>query len=102
MALQQMINPFDHPERYAAMKARERLMKARPWKRKNISKALRAKVFAEKGTKCSYCPETDVRGLDHVIAVAAGGLNTFENLVPCCDPCNSSKQHRTDWKGRKP
>ena len=59
--------------------------------RKNIPKKLRARIFDEKGRKCSYCPDPWATNLDHVIPVTKGGQNSFENLVPCCGSCNSRK-----------
>jgi 5-methylcytosine-specific restriction endonuclease McrA len=59
--------------------------------RTKISKALRARVFLEKGIACSYCGVSPIWTLDHVKPVNKGGTNSFENLVPCCDSCNSSK-----------
>jgi 5-methylcytosine-specific restriction endonuclease McrA len=43
--------------------------------------------------RCAYCgaPATSA---DHVVALAAGGSNGIENLVPACAFCNSSKRDR--------
>lgn len=43
---------------------------------------------------CTYCG-TPCESWDHVIPLSQGGLNTNENLVPCCMPCNNSKRMRT-------
>lgn len=42
---------------------------------------------------CFYCRERGVGwlGIDHRVALAVGGANVRENLVPCCHSCNASK-----------
>lgn len=73
------------------------------WKREKIPRALRERVFREKGTTCVYCGEPDIRGLDHRKPCEKGGKSIFRNLFPCCDPCNSSKRSKSlsEWQGRK-
>lgn len=47
---------------------------------------------------CRYCgiSLTDRRRtVDHVIPLTRGGEHARANLVPCCQPCNSSKNART-------
>lgn len=74
-------------------------------------------VFARKGTTCFCCGEEGTRFIvsvdnaggvhydvfseqyslmtaDHVIPLAAGGADTFENKVPMCSDCNYSKASR--------
>lgn len=48
---------------------------------------------------CSYCGSTEKIEVDHVIPLHAGGANERSNIVPCCRPCNQSKQ-RADRPGR--
>jgi 5-methylcytosine-specific restriction endonuclease McrA len=50
---------------------------------------------------CTYCGDP-CRGWDHVVPFVRGGLNLATNLVPCCQPCNSSKNNRlvSEWPGR--
>ena len=47
---------------------------------------------------CTYCSETWERWErsigDHVLAIINGGSDLMDNLVPCCGPCNSSKNDR--------
>lgn len=49
--------------------------------------------------RCHYCDATDLLGIDHVVPLHAKGPNTRANIVPCCQPCNSSKW-RQDRPGR--
>lgn len=62
--------------------------------RKPIPKKLRFDVLHRDGFTCQYCgamPPAVVLHLDHRIAVAKGGLDTFENLITACAPCNIGK-----------
>lgn len=42
------------------------------------------------GQACSYCG-APAECLDHVVALARGGTDTVDNLVPACAPCNRAK-----------
>ena len=62
-----------------------------------ITDAMRKHIKARAEHRCSYCEIPD-RGddgpgfnLDHVVPRAAGGLNTENNLVWSCVPCNTRK-----------
>jgi len=63
-------------------------------KRGRISVRTRFAVFSRDNFKCRYCgrgqPETKLV-LDHLIPVAAGGVDEEENLVTACDQCNAGK-----------
>lgn len=62
-----------------------------------INATLRFKVLARDHYTCRYCgrkpPEVALE-LDHVLAVADGGEDTFENLVTACSECNVGKGAR--------
>ena len=52
------------------------------------------------GHRCGYCL-VDLRTLpkhlrtwDHMMPLIRGGLNTADNVIPCCKPCNSRKKDR--------
>lgn len=65
-----------------------------PASRKPIGKKLRFDVLHRDHFTCQYCgakPPAVVLHLDHRIAVAKGGQNTFENLMTSCAPCNIGK-----------
>jgi 5-methylcytosine-specific restriction endonuclease McrA len=63
------------------------------------------RAFVRSGGRCHYCGHpigwTVKRGtiengellaaIDHVIPRSRGGQNTDDNLVSCCEPCNSRK-----------
>ena len=46
--------------------------------------------------QCHYCQQSfppDELTMDHVVPLIRGGRTTKSNVVPCCKPCNSQKQH---------
>jgi hypothetical protein len=57
----------------------------------------RIKVYERDEYKCRYCGKQLTRftaTLDHVMPVAEGGDNSFENLLTACLDCNSRKHKR--------
>lgn len=61
---------------------------------RKISNALRFEVFQRDRHTCQYCgrraPEVELE-VDHLIPVARGGTDAFENLITSCRECNSGK-----------
>src|SRR6185436_7000990 len=55
--------------------------------------------FGNDPPTCVYCGSTEVRRWDHLVAVMVGGETVVGNLVPACQPCDDSKQHRAyaEW-----
>lgn len=52
-------------------------------------------------TVCAYCnTKLSKRSVtrDHVIPRSRGGTNAPDNLVPCCQDCNSRKSNKPLWK----
>lgn len=58
----------------------------------------------EQGGRCKYCQipiqigtldQNHKATLDHVISKKVGGLDTIENCVAACGPCNSMKGYGT-------
>jgi len=46
--------------------------------------------------QCAYCLCSDVKlTMDHIQPISRGGEHTTENIVPACQPCNSSKNARS-------
>jgi len=73
----------------------------------SISSNKRALVYLKTQGKCVYCGMSlslsgmnsdgnykDVFHVDHVISKDKGGGDNIENLVPCCQSCNSTKFNR--------
>ena len=58
-------------------------------------KIIREKVFKIHGEKCLKCGSKENIQLDHIVPVAAGGLDEIKNLQPLCKACNSSKGSKT-------
>ncbi len=59
-----------------------------------LSKRTRFEVFKRDGFKCCYCgrkPPEAVLVVDHVIAVADGGSDEYDNLTTSCWDCNAGK-----------
>jgi 5-methylcytosine-specific restriction endonuclease McrA len=51
--------------------------------------------------KCQYCGNDFGRThltMDHVIPISRGGKTEWTNIVAACNPCNSTKGNRMDWK----
>jgi len=60
-------------------------------KKKRISTAVRAAVFARDGLACQACAATDDLTLDHIVPESKGGSHDPGNLRTLCRRCNSSK-----------
>lgn len=52
---------------------------------------------------CFYCGSTEQITVDHVVAIARGGVDGIGNLVSACKSCNSQKRQLTimEWKLKK-
>lgn len=61
---------------------------------RRVSNALRFEVFQRDKHTCQYCgrqaPEVELQ-VDHLIPVARGGTDDFDNLITSCRECNSGK-----------
>jgi 5-methylcytosine-specific restriction endonuclease McrA len=46
---------------------------------------------------CQYCGVVSGQKMtiDHVVPTSKGGLNTWENTVACCGPCNAKKDDQS-------
>ena len=59
--------------------------------------ALRLAIHDREGGRCFYCLRRMARRnrcLDHVVPRASLGLNSYRNLVSCCQDCNVKKTDR--------
>jgi len=45
------------------------------------------------GNQCVYCGR-NANTVDHIIPISKGGKDEYDNLVPCCKSCNSSKKDK--------
>ena len=52
---------------------------------------IRAEVFRVKGRQCWHCGKPAATVNHWPVPAALGGPHTLANLVPCCQPCNSSR-----------
>jgi len=62
--------------------------------------AMAAYVFKRDGYACTYCgDEPETLHCDHIIPLARGGLNEFDNLTAACPPCNLDKGSKllSEW-----
>ena len=48
--------------------------------------------FEKFGNQCVYCGTTEKIGGDHVIPMSKNGIDSLDNILPCCISCNNSKQ----------
>lgn len=55
----------------------------------------REKVLRRDKHTCAYCGRAQADTWDHVMPASRGGLNTWENCVAACGPCNWAKADRT-------
>jgi 5-methylcytosine-specific restriction endonuclease McrA len=55
----------------------------------------RFNVFLRDRFSCQYCGKLCLKGLtfDHVVPRVRGGVTSWENIVACCEPCNTKKGH---------
>lgn len=63
--------------------------------RKNISGKLRFSVLRRDRFRCVYCGASGAQvklQIDHVVPVAAGGDNSYWNLLTACFDCNNAKR----------
>lgn len=58
-------------------------------------------VLARNDGLCVYCRVAKGTHRDHDIALARGGSNDINNIVPACGPCNSAKGTLTGEEFRK-
>lgn len=62
--------------------------------RKAISPHLRKRIFERDAYRCRNCESYIDLHLDHILPVAMGGTDDYENLQTLCQKCNLSKGAR--------
>lgn len=55
----------------------------------------RHNLFRRDNNQCVYCGNKKNLTVDHVIPKSKGGKNTWQNLVTCCQKCNTQKDNLT-------
>ena len=62
-------------------------------KRRNIP-LTRKNIFERDNNTCQYCGSNSSElTIDHIIPKQKGGVDNWENLVTCCQRCNSKKSN---------
>ena len=65
----------------------------------------RRNIFERDKNACQYCgkriPKADLT-LDHVVPRSRGGVDSWDNLVLACMPCNIRKANRTPEEAKMP
>ncbi|HEY0073877.1 MAG TPA: HNH endonuclease [Abditibacteriaceae bacterium] len=64
-------------------------------RREAITRDIKSAVFRMDNAECVYCSSQRLLQVDHIQPVCLGGTNDLDNLVTCCDRCNSKKGNRT-------
>lgn len=62
-----------------------------PGPRRPVSPGLRRRVHERDEYRCVVCGTYLDLQVDHILPVARGGTNDFDNLQTLCGPCNASK-----------
>lgn len=60
-----------------------------------VSPALRQAIFDRDDHECLCCQSHEKLSIDHIVPLAKGGDNSFENLQTLCMSCNSAKGDST-------
>jgi len=62
--------------------------------RRTTMRITRRAVFARDRHRCQYCGSDRHLTVDHVVPRSKGGLDTWDNVVTSCAPCNRKKADR--------
>lgn len=70
-------------------------------KQKTEVRFSKSNLYLRDQYKCQYCGNKFARShltIDHVVPTSRGGKTEWTNVVAACNPCNSTKGNRMDWK----
>ena len=84
--LDDLVSVSDWPSR-----AKYRSTYPRRTRKGNFPEAMRKEALARAGDRCEQCQATGRLDVDHVIAIADGGLGTIGNARVLCKPCHVAK-----------
>lgn len=51
----------------------------------------KSNIIKRDNNQCQYCGSKSNLTVDHIIPRSKGGQNTWENMVACCESCNTKK-----------
>lgn len=94
-------NAVDNAEQRALAKANWRHSRRSQFTGMAVTVEEWAELVEEWDGRCAYCGVTPmVLTQDHAVPIARGGEHSIDNIVPACQPCNSSKGDRMyyEWK----
>jgi 5-methylcytosine-specific restriction endonuclease McrA len=59
-----------------------------------VDRAARRSILHRDKNQCGYCGGAATT-IDHIFPKSRGGLDTWDNLIAACLPCNQRKRNRT-------
>jgi 5-methylcytosine-specific restriction endonuclease McrA len=66
-----------------------------------VTRAQWRELVAQHDHRCAYCQRLRPLTIDHRIPLKRGGRHEIENILPACQPCNSSKGTLTEDEFRE-
>jgi 5-methylcytosine-specific restriction endonuclease McrA len=66
---------------------------------RSVSSSLKKELLSNFGRECYVCGRDDGADVtvDHLWPKSMGGNSEFENLLPCCGDCNSTRGNSMSW-----
>lgn len=85
-----------NPEKMRIEWAKKRARKASV--KSTLTKAEWDAIVESFDSRCAYClAKLQKPTIDHLVAITRGGDHESENVVPCCQSCNSRKHNAPIW-----
>jgi 5-methylcytosine-specific restriction endonuclease McrA len=66
-----------------------------PYRKLTENRPTRNLIYKRDNYMCSYCGAKENLTIDHIIPSSRGGKDIWDNLVSCCNRCNTLKGNRT-------